>query len=182
MRNKYSTISSKTIYTNPYWEYRLDKYVMPNGEEGEYHYVYSRGSTIAIPMLDDGRFVMVEQYRYLNERYSLEFPGGGIIEGVAPEDNVQNEMKEEIGRFAGDLELIGKYNPFNGVTNEESWVFLARDLEIGESQPDKSEEFVIKRLNANDIDEKIGSGEMWDGMSIAAWSLVKHSKKWRFLL
>ncbi|MFA7627467.1 MAG: ADP-ribose pyrophosphatase, partial [Candidatus Kapaibacterium sp.] len=78
MVEKFKTLSSDTLYKNPYWEYKYDKYNMPSGRAGEYFYVETPGSVMVIPLLDNGRIILVKQYRYLNKRFSFEFPGGGI--------------------------------------------------------------------------------------------------------
>ncbi|MGE5481200.1 MAG: NUDIX domain-containing protein [Chloroflexota bacterium] len=166
-------IDSKEVASNPYWSYRLDKYELPNGETGEYHYVHSRGSTMVIPQLDeDGyRFVMTKQFRYLNQRESLEFPGGGIKEGLTPEQNAREELLEETGYEAGKLTLLGEFNPFNGVTNEICGVYLAERLILREPKPEATEEFEIVELRLSQITKMITNNEIWDGMSLLSWAV-----------
>ena len=50
MAKIFDTISSQIIKSNPYWSYRLDTYIMPNGEPGDYHFVKSHGSVFIIPI------------------------------------------------------------------------------------------------------------------------------------
>ncbi len=178
MLKKLEKISSETIYSNPYWDYVYDKYIMPGGDTGEYHYVKSRGATMIIPVAKDGRFVMARQYRYLNARESLEFPGGGIRKGVLPGDNARCELEEETGLISGNMELIGQFNPYNGVTNEICYVYLAQKLQKGKPLPDSSEEFELVELNYNDIIYKIRQGEIWDGMTLASWAILTNSGFW----
>ena len=52
-------IDSELKFSNKYWDYRLDRYVLPGGGEGEYHYVDSRGSTIVIPLIEKSKFILV---------------------------------------------------------------------------------------------------------------------------
>jgi 8-oxo-dGTP pyrophosphatase MutT (NUDIX family) len=178
MLKELDKISTETKFVNPYWEYRLDRYTMPSGKAGEYHYVNSRGSTIVIPRKDDDNFIFVNQLRYLNHRTSIEFPGGGLKVGRDSKQNAVEELKEETGYVTHDLKLIGEYNPFNGVTNEICKVYLADNLFPENSTPDESEEFEILELKTNEIIDKIISGEIWDGMTLAAWSIyiAKYSK------
>ncbi len=149
----------------------VDEYNWPDGTVGEYHYVQTNGSTMIIPQLDETTFVLTRQYRYLNGRVSLEFPGGGIKKGLEPEQNAREELEEEAGYEAGYLNELGIFNPFNGVTDEICHVFLARDLNFVGAKPEPSEEFEIITLSFNEIEEKIRTGELWDGMSLASWSL-----------
>lgn len=164
-------ISSESKFVNPYWEYKIDKYKMPNGRIADYHYVNSNGATIIIPVTDNNKYILVNQYRYLNQRISLEFPGGGIKDDMLPLDNAVKELEEETGCKADSMILIGEYNPFNGVTNEICKVYVAEGLIRQQSNPDESEEFELIELTKDEINHKIKIGEIWDGMSLAAWGI-----------
>jgi ADP-ribose pyrophosphatase len=173
MLKKLSQISSELKSTNPWWDYRVDEYTRPDGNSGEYHYVDSRGSSMVIPFREDGKIILIRQYRYLNSRESIEFPGGGIKRGLTPLENAKEELKEETGYRSRELTYLGCFNPFNGVTNEICSVYLAADLVSGEAMPEHSEEFEIIELTKEQIDNKINNGEIWDGMTIAAWALMR---------
>jgi ADP-ribose diphosphatase len=166
---KFDQISSELVKKNPFWEYVLDKYVLPDGSLADYHFVRTEGSTMVIPKLKDDEFILVEQYRYLNKRFSLEFPGGGIKLGNSAIDNAKEELLEESGYVAGDIREIGEFNPFNGVTSEISKIFLAQSLEFQGQNTEPSEEIEVVNLKTNEIIRKIKKGEIWDGMTIAAW-------------
>jgi len=171
MLKKLEQISSKLKYSNPYWDYKLDQYVLPDGTASEYHYIDSRGSTIVIPKLTDNRFIFIRQYRYLNQRISLEFPGGGVKKDTDFLTNAKNELEEETGYISEDLTFLSEYNPFNGVTNEICKIYLAESLIKGNAKPEDSEEFEVLILTKNEIIDKIRKGELWDGMTLAAWSI-----------
>lgn len=166
---KYSRISSETIHSNPYWNYKFDEYVLPSGSNGKYYYVDSRGSTLIIPKLYDGKFVLTKQYRYLNKLESIEFPGGGLSQNCTSEKNALNELEEETGFKAENISLLGEYNPFNGVTNEICKVFLAEKLIKTEQKLDESEQIELLFLTFDEINNLIISNKIWDGMSISAW-------------
>jgi ADP-ribose pyrophosphatase len=172
MLKRLKTIDTSIKYVNPYWEYRLDKYSMPSADIGEYHYVHSRGSTFIIPKLAEDSYVMTKQFRYLNQKESIEFPGGGLKEGLSFEANALCELQEEAGYIPGNFRFIGEFNPFNGVTNETCKVFLAENLTKCEAIPDYSEEFEIITLKKIDIINKIKKGEIWDGMTLASWAIL----------
>jgi 8-oxo-dGTP pyrophosphatase MutT (NUDIX family) len=164
-------ISHKIQYTNPYWQYGFDVYEKPDGSQGEYHYVHSRGSVMIIPRFDDDTFLLTKQYRYLNRRVSLEFPGGGQLPNLTSEEQAQRELQEESG-FSGTLNFLGVFNPCNGITDELSSVFLATSLQPApDARPDDSEEFLRLRLSRAEITALIRSNELWDGMTMAAWQM-----------
>lgn len=166
-------INSKIKYRNPWWEYKLDNFMMPNGKNGEYHYVHTLGSTFVIPILDDGNFVLTKQYRYLNSKFSIEFPGGGQQQGITPEKNAKKELQEETGYICNKLEKIGVFNPYNGVTDEISSVFIAKNLLLDKQNLDETEDIEVLIASELEIDEMIKNQEIWDGMTLASWALFK---------
>lgn len=173
--SKWKKLGEKELYKNPWWVYRQDTFMLPNGEVGEYFYVHTSGSSMIIPVLDDGRIVMVKQYRYLCDEESIEFPSGGVKAGSDYSRTANEELAQEAGLRASDLQLVGKFNPYNGVTNEICRVYVARGLKKTDAKPDPTEEFEQLHLSPSEIDTKIQSGEVWDGMTIAAWMLARPS-------
>lgn len=170
---EWTKLTEETLYRNPWWMYKRDTFALPSGEEGEYHYVQTPGSVMLIPVAADGRFVFVRQYRYLNRRVSIEFPAGGIKSGQSPEAAASAELREEAGFVGKELLAIGQFNPFNGVTDELCHVYVARDLHEVEAEPDVTEEFEILFLDPSGIREAIKEGTLWDGMTLAAWSMYQ---------
>jgi ADP-ribose pyrophosphatase len=166
-------LSHSVLFTNPWWVYKRDEYLLPNGNRREYHYVHTNGSSMVVPVRDDGRILMVNQYRYLVERESLEFPCGGVKAGSTHDQTARHEFAEETGFAARQLFQVGEFNPYNGITDEMCRVYVARELHHVGSNPDETEEFELLAFTAEDIDRKIASGEMWDGMSIAAWAIAR---------
>jgi ADP-ribose pyrophosphatase len=150
-----------------------DIFELPTGKRREYHYVHSNGSALVIPILADRSILMVNQYRYLLDRESLEFPCGSVKDGATHEQTAWHEMAEETGHSAKQLFQIGEFNPYNGVTDEICRVYVARELQHVGDNPDETEEFELVPVTPAQVDEKIQSGEIWDGMTIAAWAIAK---------
>jgi ADP-ribose pyrophosphatase len=172
---QWKKLSESVLFKNPWWTYKRDDTVLPNGKRGVYHYVHTNGSSMVIPILPDGKFVLVKQFRYLNNRESIEFPCGGVKELHTYEDTAKQELLEEAGYQASEWRLLGQFNPYNGVTNELCRVYLAKQLESFPSTPDETEEFEKIFLTSKEIEEKIHDGLIWDGMTIAAWTIAKSS-------
>jgi ADP-ribose pyrophosphatase len=173
---KYSQISSKILLKNPYWDYKFDEYVLPSGNTGNYHYVETRGAVMIIPLSIDGKLVLVKQFRYLNRKNSIEFPGGGINPDFSEIENAKKELIEEAGIIAESVIRIGEFNPCNGVINEICGVVLASDITFTTAVPEESEEFEILFLTNSEIMRLINDGSIWDGMTLAAWSIYRFSK------
>ena len=58
-------LGSEHLDRNPWWEYRKDSYTRPDGSEGEYYYIHTPGAAMIIPVTDEGKIILVKQYRYL---------------------------------------------------------------------------------------------------------------------
>lgn len=173
MLKRWKTVSSKVVHRNPWWTYTVDEFQIPEGISGEYNYVHTNGSSMIIPVTAEGTLVMVNQYRYLCSRESLEFPCGGVKTGMSHLEMAHVELEEETGFQSYDIQFAGYFNPFNGVTDEMCHVFIARNLIPVGQKPDVTEEFEILLLSPDDIDSHIQKNIIWDGMTLAAWSLIK---------
>lgn len=170
---RWKKISETILLKNNWWTYKRDEYELPSGKRGEYNYVFTNGSSMIVPVTSDGNVLMVKQYRYLNERDSLEFPCGSVKDGSTHDETARHELAEETGWSSEEMLIAGEFNPFNGVTSEICQVFIARNLVEAGSAPDETEEFELQRFLPGEIEEKIRSGEIWDGMTIAAWHIAK---------
>lgn len=159
---------------NPWWTYRKDIVELPAGKRGEYHYVHVKGSSMIIPILEDGRMILVNQYRYLCNRESLEFPCGSVKDDLSYEETATHELAEETGFQAGEMNILGEFDPYNGVTDEMCKIFIARHLAPVTAHHDETEEFEQIYLTPEEFEAKVRAGEIWDGMTLAAWAMVKH--------
>ena len=81
---RWKTVSSEQVDQNPFWSHWRDFFRTPRGREGEYHYTTHRDAVGVIGQLDDGRFVMIVEYRYLFDKLSLAMAQGGREEGETP--------------------------------------------------------------------------------------------------
>jgi len=170
---RWEKISSKDKFKNPWWTYRMDKFRLPSGKEGEYHYLHSGHSVFIIPILENEKFLLIKQFRYLFDRDSVEFPAGGMRDNDSPRVVARKELIEETG-FDGNLTKINEFGPFVGLSDEMTYVFLATDLiRSDEFKKDDTEEFEYLERTAEEIDQMIVSGEIFDGMAIASWVYAK---------
>jgi ADP-ribose pyrophosphatase len=166
-------LSESLLFKNLWWAYKRDEFELPSGKHGEYHYVHTNGASMVVPVMADGKILTVKQYRYLCERESIEFPCGSVKDGSSYDETASHELAEETGFSSERLLLAGEFNPYNGITDEMCHVYIARELHKVESTPDETEEFELLPLRADEIDGLIRDGEIWDGMSLAAWQIVK---------
>jgi ADP-ribose diphosphatase len=169
---KWDKIDQKTIFENEHWTYNLDNFEIKGITSGEYHYVHSPGSTMVIPKLNDNTVLLVNQYRYLNQKESLEFPCGSIDLGLTPKLNAQKELREESG-MNGDLTHIGEFSPYTGVSDEICSVFIATNLVESPLPSDITEDFELVKINIKELEKLIEKNIIWDGLTLSAWTIAK---------
>ena len=174
MLKRWKRITTRTLYENRWWTYKVDNFEIPNKVAGEYHYVHTNGSSMVIPITDDRRIILVNQFRYLCERESLEFPCGSLQDGKSYLETAQMELQEETGYKADKMQVIGEFNPYNGITTEICKVFLAGQLKRGDAKCDDTEEFELVYCSPEGMDRMIRAKSIWDGMTLAAWMMTRH--------
>jgi ADP-ribose pyrophosphatase len=165
-------LSESVVFRNGWWTYKRDAFEIPGGKRGEYHYIHTNGSSMIVPVDGDGRLLLVNQYRYLLDRESLEFPCGSVKDGSSHDETARLELSEETGYAAGSLVMVGEFNPYNGVTTEMCRVYVASGLRFVGGTPDETEEFELIHATPEEVEEKIRNGAIWDGMTIAAWAIA----------
>lgn len=169
---QFQRLSRELLFRNPYWQYFRDSYIQPSGKVGEYHFIRTPGSVIVIPILAENTFLMVKQFRYINQRLSIEFPGGGCQEELSVEESARHELESETGFSAGQLRCIGQFNPCNGILDEFCSVFIATDIAQNATRfADESEDFEVLTVTDTQFRQLIRSGGIWDGMTLSAYLL-----------
>lgn len=179
MLQRLDKLTTESLDRNPWWDYRHDTYSHPDGSQGDFYYIQTRGSVFVIPELEDGRLLLLRQFRYLNQLESLEFVGGGLKGNATAEESAREELQEEAGYEAGRLTSLGWFNPMNGASDEKCYVFIASELTKSRARPEISEEFESESVTIDELIGLIQSGKIWDGMTLASFSLylLKHTSK-----
>jgi len=166
-------LGEKTIFKNSHWSYNLDKFKIEGGNEGEYHYVHTLGSTMVIPFTSNNTILLVKQFRYLNQKESIEFPCGAIEEGLSIEENALKELREETGK-SGKLKFIGEFSPYTGAADEMCSVFISENLTDSPLPKDDTEEFELFEYSIDEFEKLIKQNIIWDGLTLASWLLTKN--------
>jgi len=170
---KWFKVSSEVVIKNNHWMYNRDVIIRDDGVKGEYHYVHTEGSTMVIPVSENGDLVLTNQFRYLNNKESIEFPCGGVEPGLTHKENAIKELREETGFNAENLYFIGEFSPYTGASDEMTSVFIAEGLFPSPLEPDATEEIELLYFSPQEFDKMIDDGIVWDGLSISAWTKVR---------
>ncbi|HHY09763.1 MAG TPA: NUDIX hydrolase [Firmicutes bacterium] len=126
-------------------------------------------------VVEDGKVLLVEQYRPAAERNILELPAGTIDGLEDPLECAKRELKEETGYRAENWQPMGHLYPTPGYTNEVLYLYLARDLTKGEQELGESEDIKVRWVPLANVEDMIDNGEINDAKTIIA--LFKYMRK-----
>jgi ADP-ribose pyrophosphatase len=116
------------VYKGRVFAVDVERARFPNGTEQEVEIVRHSASVVLIPLRDDGRVVLIRQYRHSVRQVLWELPAGSLDPGESPEAGAARECEEEIGLAPGRLERLGGLFPTPGYCDEEMIFFRASDL------------------------------------------------------
>ena len=168
-KNPWKKVSSKIVYQNPWIRVREDEVIRPDGLPGIYSVVETRIATGVIALTEKDEVYLVGQFRYALDEYSWEIIEGGSDPDEDPLQTAMRELKEEAGLIAKSWEALGgEIQLTNCHSSEIGRLFLARDLEQTEAQPDGTEVLRIRKVPFEQCLEMADRGIFKDAMSIIA--------------
>lgn len=146
-----------------------DHIQVPNGNVAKWDFIMHKGAAAVLPVKDDGRIVMVKQYRNAIDRMALEIPAGGK-NGVDEPTIVAaaRELEEETGYKSDNLELLTSIVPAIAYSSEIIDIYLARDLQPSKQHLDEDEFVEVCEFTLDELCQKIYSCEIQDAKTIAA--------------
>jgi ADP-ribose pyrophosphatase len=181
-------IDASRVWRGKLLDVRRDTVALPDGSHAAREYVVHPGAVMMVPILDDGRLVMVRQYRYPVGRAMLEFPAGKIDPGEPPFACAVRELAEETGYRATQWARAGVLHNAVAYSTEGIEIWFARGLVAGSARLDAGEFVDVQTMSAAQLDCLAASGELTDaktligmlwlerslgrGGSEAAWPLV----------
>lgn len=147
-------------------------YVDANGNPAVWDFIHHDGAAAVVPVTDDGKILMVRQYRNALDRYTLEIPAGKVDSPEEPRRLCAfRELEEETGRKVEkpeDLEFLIRVNTTVAFCDEEIDIFLARDLKKSHQHLDEDEVINVEKWELDDLLDLIYKGEIKDGKTAAA--------------
>lgn len=143
-----------------------------SGEVYEFQVLRSPDWVAVVAVTASDELVMVRQYRHGTAELSLEAPGGLVKDGKTPEQSAREELEEETGYQALELELLGWMHPLPALFTNRFFVYLAKNVTpTGRLNPDVTEEMETVLIPARQVREYIRTGKITCGVMIAALHL-----------
>jgi len=167
--NPWQITAEKVEYENPWINLTEYQVINPSGNPGIYGKIHFKNMAIGIlPLDDEMNTYLVGQFRFALGQYSWEMPEGGGPVGTDPLDSAKRELLEETGLKADSWTELQRLHLSNSVSDELSILYLARDLQQFEAEPEDTEQLVVKKLPFADVYQMVCKGEITDAMTIAA--------------
>ena len=143
--------------------------VMANGHEAHWDFIHHDGAAAVLPVADDGRILMVRQYRNALDRDTLEIPAGKLDAPDEPKiECAYRELEEETGYRTEQMEYLISVNTTVAFCDEAIDVFVARNLIPSHQHLDEDEVIDVEPWELKDLLELIYAGKMTDAKTVAA--------------
>jgi ADP-ribose pyrophosphatase len=146
----------------------VDEVSEPGGVRGTREVVRQSGSVAALPVLADGRVVLVRQYRYAVDARVWELPAGRRDPGETPEAGARRELEEEVGLRAGSLEPLAEFWTTPGFCDERMHLFRASELERVPPRPEPDEAIEQASFTLDEAMSMLRRGEIREGKTLVA--------------
>ena len=153
--------------------------VLANGHEARWDFIHHDGAAAVLPVADDGKILMVRQYRNALDRYTLEIPAGKLDAPGEPKvECAFRELEEETG-FKTEkekMEYLISVNTTVAFCDEAIDIFVARELEPSRQNLDDDECIDVEEWTVADLEKLIFEGTITDGKTIAA--ILAYARKY----
>lgn len=160
-------LKSTLVYEGPVFGVRRDEVLEPGGLKTKREVITHPGSVVVLPVLEDGKVLMIRQYRHATRQYLWELVAGRMDGGESPKQGAARELKEETGYSAKRFTVFLDVFPTPGFLEERMYILLAEGLTEGEAQPEFDEKIESKAYSTEELKQMMRTGELKDAKSIA---------------
>lgn len=162
-------LNRELVYKGSIIDMYKDTVSFPNGNTAYFDFIGHKGAAAALPVMDDGRIMLVKQYRNALDRFTLEIPAGG--RNSEDEDYMTcaaRELEEECGYHSDNLEFLISVITTVAFCNEKIEVYIARNLKKTEQNLDENEEVELVAFSVDELVQMIYKGTIEDAKTMSA--------------
>jgi ADP-ribose pyrophosphatase len=159
-------IKHEEIYHGKVVDLCVDTIRLPGGASAIREVVHHPGGVVAIPVLDDGRLVLIRQFRYPLKKYILEFPAGKLDISLPPLETILREVQEETGYHATEITHETSFYTSPGIIDEVVHLYIARGLQPAAQALEEGEHITVEAYTPEECLRKVESGEIADAKTI----------------
>ena len=171
-------INRELVHKGKIIDYYQDTIIADNGMEEVFDFIGHKGAAAVVPVREDGKILMVRQYRNALDRETLEIPAGGRDGAEEPtRDCAARELEEETGFKSDNLELLISIYTTVAFCNEKIDIYVARDLKSSKQNLDDDEFIEVEAHDIEELCQMIYDQKIQDSKTVAALMAYKNQLK-----
>lgn len=165
---------SEIKFSGKVFDLKVDEIIYDSGNEGIREVAVHPGGAVVVALKDDGKIVMVKQFRYPFQKFLIELPAGKLDKNEDPMHCAARELEEETGYKSGNVKKLGSIYTSPGFCTEELHIYLAKSLVPGNHNREEGEQGMeVFEFTLDEIEEKIRNGEITDSKTICGIYMMK---------
>ena len=169
MADEFKRLKRELVYHGSIVDFYKDTVQLPNGNVVDWDFIGHKGAAAVIPVREDGKLLMVRQFRNALDRYTLEIPAGGLNGPEEPMlDAAARELEEETGYRSEDLELLITIRTTVAFCNEKIDIYVAKNLIKSQQNLDEDEFINVEAYSVEELSQMIFEGKIEDSKTISA--------------
>ncbi len=177
MAEEFKRIKRELVAKGHIIDYYQDTMQIPNGNVAVWDFIRHKGAAAMVAVREDGKLLMVRQYRNALERETLEIPAGGLNGTDEPSDLAAvRELEEETGYRCEHPQFLISIRTTVAFCNEKIDIYVARDLIPGTQHPDEDEFINVEAYTVEELVDMIYAGKLQDSKTVAA--ILAYARKY----
>lgn len=176
----YKILNSRLLYKGKVFDHQVDEIQYESGNTGIREIAVHPGGAVIVPVKDDGKIILVKQFRYPIQKTLIELPAGKLEKGEDPLDCATRELEEETGYRSKTIKKLGEIYTAPGYCTEVLYIYSAMQLIPGNHNREEGElGMEIMELSIEEIEKSISSGEITDAKTIVGIHYLKNRENQR---
>lgn len=167
--------SNEEVFSGRLLKVQRDHVTLPNGNDTTREYIRHPGAVAIVPVLDDGRVVLVKQCRYPLGTLLWEIPAGKLDHGETEDADecAKRELSEETGYDAAHWQRLVSIATTPGFSDEIIHLYKAWGLQEYAQHTDEDEFIGVQTFSPEQLREMIAEGELYDAKTLCALYVAK---------
>ena len=163
-----SLIDEEVIYKGKILDLALETHKLPDGREARFEMIHHPGGAAALPVDNNGRLLLIRQFRPAARGNILEIPAGRLEDGEDAAECIIRELQEEIGYKPAQVELLSKIYSSVGFCREMIHIYLATDLLPTATAHEEHEFIELLPLTPEQAFDMVDTGKITDAKTLIA--------------
>lgn len=175
MAEEFKRLSRDLVYKGSIIDYYKDTVQVPNGNVVKWDFIGHKGAAAIVPVREDGKILMVRQYRNALDRYTLEIPAGGLNGADEPTKTAAaRELEEETGYRSEDVDFLISIRTTVAFCNEKIDIYVAHNLIKSHQHLDEDEFINVEAYTVDELMNMIYDTTIQDSKTICAIMTFVH--------